>query len=74
MDDEKFFSFYDAEQRVGLLFDSVHRVVGAMFDGLNYQRLDSLSPPQKVSTEDHGPKNSLRTTSSSITDLTSLLN
>lgn len=49
VDDSKFYSYFDAGQSIGLLFDSVYQVVGAMFDGHNYEPLHNLTPPQKVS-------------------------
>ncbi|KAJ6775391.1 CALMODULIN-BINDING PROTEIN 60 G [Salix purpurea] len=47
VDDSKFYSYFDAGQSIGLLFDSIYKVVGAMFDGYNYEPLHSLTPPQK---------------------------
>ena len=49
VDDSKFYSYFDAGQSIGLLFDSIYKVVGAMFDGYNYEPLHNLTPPQKVS-------------------------
>ncbi|KAJ6305984.1 hypothetical protein OIU78_021332 [Salix suchowensis] len=51
VDDSKFYSYFDAGQSIGLLFDSIYKVVGAMFDGYNYEPLHTLTPPQKVLVE-----------------------
>ncbi|KAJ6414076.1 hypothetical protein OIU84_006818 [Salix udensis] len=51
VDDSKFYSYFDAGRSIGLLFDSIYKVVGAMFDGYNYEPLHSLTPPQKVLVE-----------------------
>ncbi|KAJ6380360.1 hypothetical protein OIU76_016928 [Salix suchowensis] len=47
LDGSRFYSYFDAGQSIGLLFDSVYKVVGAMFDGQNYEALHSLSPARK---------------------------
>jgi hypothetical protein len=49
LDNSKFYSYFDAGQSIGLLFDSIYKVVGVMFDGQSYESLHNLSPPQKVS-------------------------
>lgn len=49
LDDSRHYSYFDAGQGIGLLFNSIYKIVGAMFDGRNYEPLNKLSPPQKVS-------------------------
>lgn len=51
LDDSKFYSYFDAAQSIGLLFDSIYKVVGVTFDGHNYESLHNLSPPQKALVE-----------------------
>ncbi|KAJ6762598.1 hypothetical protein OIU79_023360 [Salix purpurea] len=51
LDGSRFYSYFDAGQSIGLLFDSVYKVVGAMFDGQNYEALHSLSPAKKALVE-----------------------
>lgn len=51
LDDSKFYSYFDAGQGIGLLFDSIYKVVGVTFDGHNYESLHNLSPPQKALVE-----------------------
>ncbi|CAL1393284.1 unnamed protein product [Linum trigynum] len=53
LDDEaKFYVYNDHAQGVRLLFNSVYKLVGAMFDdGHSYEPLDRLTPPQKVLVE-----------------------
>ncbi|KAJ6694470.1 hypothetical protein OIU85_005181 [Salix viminalis] len=51
LDGSKFYSYFDAGQSIGLLFDSVYKVVGAMFDGQNYEALHNLSPAKKALVE-----------------------
>ncbi|KAJ6883350.1 hypothetical protein NC652_030544 [Populus alba x Populus x berolinensis] len=51
LDDSKFYSYFDAAQSIGLLFDSIYKVVGVAFDGQNYESLHNLSPPQKALVE-----------------------
>ncbi|KAJ6757055.1 hypothetical protein OIU74_026335 [Salix koriyanagi] len=51
LDGSRFYSYFDAGQSIGLLFDSVYKVVGAMFDGQNYEALHSLSPARKALVE-----------------------
>ncbi|KAF9669866.1 hypothetical protein SADUNF_Sadunf13G0009000 [Salix dunnii] len=51
LDGSKFYSYFDAGQSIGLLFDSIYRVVGAMFDGQNYEALHNLSPTKKALVE-----------------------
>ncbi|CAK7340577.1 unnamed protein product [Dovyalis caffra] len=51
VDHSKFYSYLDAGQSISLLFDSVYKVVGAMFDGPKYEPLHNLSPPQKALVE-----------------------
>uniref|UniRef100_A0A6N2KLD6 Calmodulin n=1 Tax=Salix viminalis TaxID=40686 RepID=A0A6N2KLD6_SALVM len=47
LDGSRFYSYFDAGQSIGLLFDSIYKVVGAMFDGQNYEALHNLSPAKK---------------------------
>ncbi|KAJ6928631.1 calmodulin-binding protein 60 G-like [Populus alba x Populus x berolinensis] len=51
VDDSKFYSYFDAGQSIGLLFDSIYQVIGAMFDGHKYEPLHNLTPPQNVLVE-----------------------
>ncbi|KAG6750405.1 hypothetical protein POTOM_044897 [Populus tomentosa] len=51
LDESKFYSYFDAGQSIGLLFDSIYKVVGVTFDGQNYESLHNLSPPQKALVE-----------------------
>lgn len=51
LDDSKFYSYFDAAQSIGLLFDSIYKVVGVAFDGQNFESLHNLSPPQKALVE-----------------------
>lgn len=48
--DDKLYMCRSSEDGVGLLLDSVLTVVGATFDGQNYQPLDKLSVYQMVCT------------------------
>lgn len=47
--DDNLYTYYDAGNRVGLVFNSVYKAVGATFDGKNYKPFDKLTPPQQVS-------------------------
>ena len=51
--DDKLYMYRSSEDGVGLLLDSVLTVVGATFDGQNYQPLDQLSVYQMVCTSYH---------------------
>ncbi|KAB5529169.1 hypothetical protein DKX38_019250 [Salix brachista] len=51
LDGSKLYSYFDAGQSIGLLFDSIYKVVGAMFDGQNYEALHNLSPAKKALVE-----------------------
>ncbi|KAJ6434559.1 hypothetical protein OIU84_018132 [Salix udensis] len=51
LDVSRFYSYFDAGQSIGLLFDSIYKVVGAMFDGQNYEALHNLSPAKKALVE-----------------------
>ncbi|KAJ6876646.1 hypothetical protein NC651_029597 [Populus alba x Populus x berolinensis] len=51
LDDSKLYSYFDGGQSIGLLFDSIYKVVGVTFDGQNYESLHNLSPPQKALVE-----------------------
>ncbi|KAK1401764.1 Calmodulin-binding protein 60 B like [Heracleum sosnowskyi] len=44
--DNKMYLYTGAARRVMLVFNSIWKVIGATFDGQNYQNLDSLSFPQ----------------------------
>ncbi|KAM7252435.1 hypothetical protein ACFE04_024318 [Oxalis oulophora] len=46
--DDKLYSYTISGHGVGLLFNSVYKLVGATFDGQNYQLLSELMLPQKV--------------------------
>ncbi|KAM7272297.1 hypothetical protein ACFE04_026960 [Oxalis oulophora] len=49
--DDKLYSYTIAGHGVGLLFNSVYKLVGATFDGQNYQLLSELMLPQKMLAE-----------------------
>nr|GEV28641.1 calmodulin-binding protein [Tanacetum cinerariifolium] len=49
--DDKLYMYRSSEDAIGLLFDSVLTVVGATFDGQNYQPLDKLSVYQMPMVE-----------------------
>ncbi|CAL1407608.1 unnamed protein product [Linum trigynum] len=52
LDETKFYVYNDHAQGLRLLFNSVYKLVGAMFDdGQSYEPLDRLTPPQKVLVE-----------------------
>uniref|UniRef100_A0A5B7AKZ3 Calmodulin-binding protein 60 D n=1 Tax=Davidia involucrata TaxID=16924 RepID=A0A5B7AKZ3_DAVIN len=51
LDDDEFY-VYRASERVGLVFNSIYKVVAATFDGHNYQSLDKLAPFQMQLVED----------------------
>ncbi|KAJ8771820.1 hypothetical protein K2173_026997 [Erythroxylum novogranatense] len=48
-EDGQFYAYFEPD--IGLLFNSVYKVVGAAFDGQNYEPLDKLTPPQKALVE-----------------------
>lgn len=48
--DEKLYAYFEPEQSVGLIFDSVYKIIKVTFDGQTYEPLDKLTPPHKVST------------------------
>jgi hypothetical protein len=50
-DDNKLYSHHIAVHGVGLLFNSVYKLVGATFDGQNYQPFDKLTMSQKMVVE-----------------------
>uniref|UniRef100_A0A5B7AMA6 Calmodulin-binding protein 60 D n=1 Tax=Davidia involucrata TaxID=16924 RepID=A0A5B7AMA6_DAVIN len=52
LDDDKLYVYYGAVERVGLVFNSIYKVVAATFDGHNYQSLDKLAPFQMQLVED----------------------
>ncbi|GAV61521.1 Calmodulin_bind domain-containing protein [Cephalotus follicularis] len=49
--DDKLYTYHVAAQGVGLLFNSIFKVVGAAFDGQNFQPTDRLTLPQKLLVE-----------------------
>ncbi|KAJ4966620.1 hypothetical protein NE237_018469 [Protea cynaroides] len=49
--DNKLYVYYNAEQRVGLLFNSIYKCIGLMFDGHSYQPLDNLTTSQMIFVE-----------------------
>lgn len=49
VDDDKLYCYNHAPQKHCLLFNSVHKVVGAIFDGESFVPLDKLTAHQKVS-------------------------
>ncbi|XWS64465.1 hypothetical protein CRYUN_Cryun05aG0006400 [Craigia yunnanensis] len=52
LDDDEWYTYYGAAQRVGLLLNSIYRVVAATFDGQNYQPVENLTFSQKPLVED----------------------
>lgn len=46
LDDDKLYSYYRSAQRLGLLFNSIYRVVGVTFDGQHFQPTEKLNPSQ----------------------------
>ncbi|KAF8376825.1 hypothetical protein HHK36_031491 [Tetracentron sinense] len=46
--DDKLYMYYSAMQSVGLLFNSIYKVIGVTFDGQNYQSLDNLTTSHMV--------------------------
>lgn len=50
LDDDEWYTYtyYGAQQRVGLLLNSIFKVVAATFGGQNYQPLEKLTFSQKV--------------------------
>lgn len=48
IDDYNLYMYSAAEQPVGLLFNSIYKLVGVTFDGLNYHSPDTLNHYQKV--------------------------
>ncbi|KAF8392624.1 hypothetical protein HHK36_022972 [Tetracentron sinense] len=58
--DNKLYMYYNAAQRVGLVFNSIYIVVWATFDGQNYQALNNLTSSQMLlvdSLKQHAYKN-----------------
>ncbi|KAJ9180318.1 hypothetical protein P3X46_008580 [Hevea brasiliensis] len=49
--DDKFYTYFEAGQSVGLLFNSVYKLIGAAFDGPMYKPLDELAPSQRALVE-----------------------
>ncbi|CAN0914105.1 Calmodulin-binding protein 60 B [Linum grandiflorum] len=48
LDETKFYVYNDSVQGIKLMFNSVYKLVAAMFDGSqSYEPLDKLAPPQK---------------------------
>ncbi|XP_017977580.1 PREDICTED: calmodulin-binding protein 60 D [Theobroma cacao] len=54
LDDDEWYTYtyYGAQQRVGLLLNSIFKVVAATFGGQNYQPLEKLTFSQKLLVED----------------------
>ncbi|XWS58117.1 hypothetical protein CRYUN_Cryun08bG0007200 [Craigia yunnanensis] len=52
LDDDEWYAYYGASQRVGLLLNSIYLVVAATFYGLNYQPVENLTFSQKHLVED----------------------
>lgn len=46
--DDKLYIYYKDGERIGVVFNSIFRVVGATFDGQSYQSLDMLNEFQMV--------------------------
>ncbi|XP_059648444.1 calmodulin-binding protein 60 B-like isoform X2 [Cornus florida] len=58
--DDKMYLYYMEAERVGLLFNSIYHVIGANFDGQNYQSLHTLNSYQMRQVQDlkqHAYKN-----------------
>ncbi|XP_015570434.1 calmodulin-binding protein 60 B [Ricinus communis] len=49
--DEKLYAYFEPEQSVGLIFDSVYKIIKVTFDGQTYEPLDKLTPPHKALVE-----------------------
>ncbi|KAJ4954715.1 hypothetical protein NE237_011498 [Protea cynaroides] len=49
--DNKLYVYYNAGQQVGLLFNSIYKVVGVTFGGHSYQPLNNLTASQMISVE-----------------------
>ncbi|XP_043709422.1 calmodulin-binding protein 60 D-like isoform X2 [Telopea speciosissima] len=49
--DNKLYVYYDAGRRVGLLFNSIYKVVGVILDGHSYQPLENLTTSQTIFVE-----------------------
>ncbi|KAK8973915.1 hypothetical protein V6N11_046875 [Hibiscus sabdariffa] len=52
LDDDEWYSYYGTAQRVGLLLDSIYRVVAVTLDGENYHPVEKLIFSQKLLAED----------------------
>ncbi|XVF41795.1 hypothetical protein PTKIN_Ptkin01aG0309300 [Pterospermum kingtungense] len=52
IDDDEWYTYYGAAQRVGLLLNSIYKVVAATFDGQSYQPVEKLTFSQKLLVED----------------------
>ncbi|KAE8733398.1 Calmodulin-binding protein [Hibiscus syriacus] len=50
--DDEWYSYYGTAQSVGLLLDSIYRVVAATLDGENYHPVEKLTFSQKLLVED----------------------
>ncbi|OMP10954.1 Calmodulin binding protein-like protein [Corchorus olitorius] len=48
VDDEEWFTYYGADQRVGLLLNCIYEVIAATFDGQSYQPVETLNFSQKL--------------------------
>uniref|UniRef100_A0A2P2M0G5 Calmodulin-binding protein 60-C n=3 Tax=Rhizophora mucronata TaxID=61149 RepID=A0A2P2M0G5_RHIMU len=51
LDDGQLYAYNEAGQGATLFFNSIYKVVGARFDGQNYEPLEKLTPPQKALVE-----------------------
>ncbi|XP_022748242.1 calmodulin-binding protein 60 B-like [Durio zibethinus] len=52
LDDDEWYAYYGAAQRVVLLLNSIYQVVAATFDGQNYLPAEKLTFSQKLLVED----------------------
>ncbi|KAK8545965.1 hypothetical protein V6N13_067209 [Hibiscus sabdariffa] len=52
VDDNEWYSYYGTAQSVGLLLDSIYRVVAATWDGQNYHPVEKLTFSHKLLVED----------------------
>ncbi|KAJ1417169.1 hypothetical protein SESBI_16862 [Sesbania bispinosa] len=51
IDDYKLYSYHTIEQPIGLLFNSIYKLVGVTFDWKNYGSPDTLTPSKKYLVE-----------------------
>ncbi|XP_039005602.1 protein SAR DEFICIENT 1-like [Hibiscus syriacus] len=52
LDDDEWYTYYGAAQRVGLLLNSIYQVIEVTFDGQNYLPVENLNFSQKLLVED----------------------